>query len=271
QRDVEIRASPEAPQEWALRGEQVPGLGVLLAHGSFQLRLHEGPGKRGDQPWYDVFEIRIAPDILRAVEHGISQGGNRPTLDNPTRGAIPGPLDVLRTATKGLKVLAERAELEHNLWRQERCTVRVEEAGLEETQNWYFGEGILLGLDNPRDHCDTQARGSIDHHAGAVAVERLSREGHASAARWDHVLQDHGHTRCGIRVSHLLPIGHRPFRPPRGPAGPNVGPEFLVRYFQKTLVHAGIRGRGVVFRHRGRAHGPAVWRGRHGCQSGTHI
>src|SRR5437016_6847793 len=84
QRDVEIRASPEAPQERARRGHQVPGLGVLLAHGPVQLRLHERPGKRGDQPWYDVFEIRIAPDILRAVDRGISQGGNRTTMDNPT-------------------------------------------------------------------------------------------------------------------------------------------------------------------------------------------
>src|SRR5262249_34277857 len=72
QGDVEIRASPEAPQERALRGDQISSPGVLLAHGPFQLRLHERPGKRGDQPWHDVFEIRIAPNILRAVECGIS-------------------------------------------------------------------------------------------------------------------------------------------------------------------------------------------------------
>ena len=48
QRDVEIRAPPEAPEEWALRGDQISGPGVLLAHGPFQLRLHERPGKRGD-------------------------------------------------------------------------------------------------------------------------------------------------------------------------------------------------------------------------------
>src|SRR5262249_51135389 len=198
-------------------------------------------------------------------------GGNRPTLDNPARCAIPGPLDVLRTATEGLKTLAERAELEHNLRRQEGWAIGVEETGLEETQVWHFGERILLGLDNPRDHRKAQARGSIDYHAGAVAVQRLSREGHTSAARRDHVLQDHSHTRRSPRVAHLAPIGHRPLRPPRGPAGPNVGPEFLCRYLQKTLVHASIRGSSVVFRHRGRAHGPAVWRGRHGCQSGTQL
>src|SRR5437667_287886 len=72
QGDVEIRASPEAPQEWALRGDQVSGLGILLAHGPFQLRLHERPGKWGDQPRDDVFEIRIAPDIGCAVARGIS-------------------------------------------------------------------------------------------------------------------------------------------------------------------------------------------------------
>jgi hypothetical protein len=137
----------------------------------------------------------------------------------------------LRTATEDLKALAERAELEHNLRRQEWWTIRVEEASLEETQLWRFGERILLGLDNARDNRNAQARGSIDYHAGAVAVERLSREGHASAVRWDHVLQDDGHTRRGIRLAYLSPISHRPFRPPRGPAGPNVGPEFLVRYF----------------------------------------
>jgi hypothetical protein len=136
----------------------------------------------------------------------------------------------LRTATEGLKALAERAELEHNLQRQERWTVGVEEASLEETQLWRFGERILLGLDHPRDNRNAQARGSINHHAGAIAVERLSREGHASAARWDHVLQDYSHTRRGICLAYLPPIAHRPFRPPRGPAGPNVDPEFLCRY-----------------------------------------
>src|SRR5215831_3516246 len=271
QGDVEIRASPEAPQNRALRGDQVSGPGVLLAHGPFQLWLHERPGKRGDQPWYDVFEIRIAPDILRTVEAGISQSGNRPTLDNPACCAIPGPLNVLWTATEGLKALAERTELEHDLWRQERWTVGMEETGLEEMQVWCFGERIVLRLDNPRDHRNAQARGSIDHQTSAVAVQRLSREGHPSATRRNHVLQDDGHTRRGIRVAHLVPIGYGPFRPPRSPAGPNVGPEFLIRYLQKTLVHAGIGGRSMVFRHRGRAHGPAVWRRRHGCQSGTHI
>jgi hypothetical protein len=136
----------------------------------------------------------------------------------------------LRTATEGLKALAERAKLEHNLWRQERWTVRVEEAGLDETQVWCFSERILLGLDNARDHCNAQARGGIDHHAGAVAVEWLSREGHASTARWDHVLQDDSHMRRGIRLAYLPPIAHRPFRPPRGPAGPNVDPKFLCWY-----------------------------------------
>jgi hypothetical protein len=120
----------------------------------------------------------------------------------------------LRTATESLKALAERTELEHHLRRQERWTVGVEEAGLEETQAWCVGERILLGLDNPRDHRHAQTRGSIDHHAGAIAMERLSREGHASAARWDHVLQDNGHTRRGIRLPYLSPIGHRSFRPP---------------------------------------------------------
>jgi hypothetical protein len=127
-------------------------------------------------------------------------------------------------------VLAERAELEHNLRRQERWTVRVEETSLEETEFWRFGERVLLGLDNSRDHRNAQAWGRIDHHAGAIAVDRLSCEGHASAARWDHVLQDHSHTRRNIRLAYLLPIGHRTFRPPRGPAGLNVGPEFVVRY-----------------------------------------
>ena len=50
QRDVEIRAPPEAPEEWALRGDQISGPGVLLAHGPFQLRLHERPGKRETRP-----------------------------------------------------------------------------------------------------------------------------------------------------------------------------------------------------------------------------
>src|SRR5262249_41217163 len=152
QGDVEIRASPEAPQERALRGDQISSPGVLLAHSPIQLRLHERPGKRGDQPWHDVFEIRIAPNILRAVEAGISESGNRPTLDNPARGAIPGPLNVLRTATEGLKALAERTELEHDLWWQERWTVGVKEAGLEETQVGCFCKRIVFGLDNPRDH-----------------------------------------------------------------------------------------------------------------------
>jgi len=58
----------------------------------------------------------------------------------------------LRTATEGLKALAERAELEHDLRRQEWRAVRVEETGLEETQVWCFGECILLGLDNSRDN-----------------------------------------------------------------------------------------------------------------------
>jgi hypothetical protein len=107
--------------------------------------------------------------------------------------------------------LAERAELEHNLRRQERWTVGVEETSIEETQVWCFGERVLLGLDNARDHRNAQAWGSIDHHAGAVAVERFSREGHASAAGRDHVLQDHSHTRRGIRFAYLPPIGHRPF------------------------------------------------------------
>ena len=111
------------------------------------------------------------------------RGGNRPTLDNPARNAIPGPLNVLRTATESFKALAERAELEHNLQRQERWTVGVKETSLEETQVWRFGERVLLELDNARDHRNAQAWGSIDHHAGAVAVERLSREGHASTAR----------------------------------------------------------------------------------------
>jgi hypothetical protein len=117
----------------------------------------------------------------------------------------------LRTATEGLKALAERAELEHDSRRQERWITGVEEARLEETQSWGFGERILLGLDNSRDHGNTKARGSIDHHAGAVTVEWLSREGHASAARWDHVLQDDSHTRRGIRLAQLLPVGHRSF------------------------------------------------------------
>jgi hypothetical protein len=90
----------------------------------------------------------------------------------------------------------------------------LEEAGLEETQVWHFGERILLGLDNSRDHRNAQAWSSIDHHTGAVAVEWLSREGHASAARWDHVLQDHGHTRRSVRLAHLAPIGYRTLRPP---------------------------------------------------------
>jgi len=58
----------------------------------------------------------------------------------------------LRTATEGLKALAECAELEHDLRRQERWTIGVEEAGFEETQVWCFGERIVLGLDNPRDY-----------------------------------------------------------------------------------------------------------------------
>jgi hypothetical protein len=106
----------------------------------------------------------------------------------------------------------------------------MQEARLEETQVWRFGERILLGLHNPRDDSDAQARGGIDHHAGAITVQWLSREGHASTARWDHVLQDNGHTRRGICLAHLLPIGHCTFRPPRGPAGPNVCPEFCVWY-----------------------------------------
>jgi hypothetical protein len=90
----------------------------------------------------------------------------------------------------------------------------VEETGLEETQVWRFSERILLGLDNPGDHRHAQARGRIDYHAGAIAMERLSREGYPSAARWDHVLQNDSHTRRGIRLAHLPPIGHCPVRPP---------------------------------------------------------
>jgi hypothetical protein len=63
----------------------------------------------------------------------------------------------LRTATESLKALAERAELEHNLQRQEWWTVGVEETGLEETQVWRFSECILLRLDNSRDNRNAQA------------------------------------------------------------------------------------------------------------------
>jgi hypothetical protein len=63
----------------------------------------------------------------------------------------------LRTATDRLKTLAERAELEYDLRRQERWAIGVEKTSLEETQVWRFGERILLGLHNPRDHRKTQA------------------------------------------------------------------------------------------------------------------
>ena len=46
QGDVEIRAPPEAPEEWALRGDIRPWR--TAGAWPFQLRLHERPGKRGD-------------------------------------------------------------------------------------------------------------------------------------------------------------------------------------------------------------------------------
>ena len=98
--------------------------------------------------------------------------------------------------------------MEHHLRLEKRCAVGMEEAGLEKVQVWRFRERVLFGLYDPRDHRNAQAWSGMDHHAGTIAVHRLSRERHASAARWDHVLQDNGHTGHGIRLAHVLPIGH---------------------------------------------------------------
>jgi hypothetical protein len=99
--------------------------------------------------------------------------------------------------------------MEYHLGLEQWCAIGMEEAGLERAQVWRFREHILFGLHDPRDHRNAQAWSGMDHHAGTIAVYRLSRERHASALRWDHVLQNHCHTGQGIRLAYLLPIRHR--------------------------------------------------------------
>jgi hypothetical protein len=99
--------------------------------------------------------------------------------------------------------------MEHHLRLEQRRAVGMEETCLEQAQIWRFRERILFGLHNARNHGNAQACSGMDHHTGTIVVHRLSRERHASTARWNHVLQNDGHTGYGIRLAHLLPIRYR--------------------------------------------------------------
>ena len=76
----------------------------------------------------------------------------------------------------------------------------------------------VVGVDRARDDGVAQARGGVDHAAGAAAADRVGGEEHARDLRVDHPLHDHGELGGRVVDARVGAVGHGPVRPQRRPA-----------------------------------------------------
>ena len=76
----------------------------------------------------------------------------------------------------------------------------------------------VVGVDRAGDDGVAEARGGVEHAAGAPTADRVGGEQHARGLRVDHPLHHHGELGARVRDARVGAVGHGPVRPERRPA-----------------------------------------------------